>query len=85
MNVNDLFNRQSASSGFKQVSGSAAQTAVSGTYFAVQFLTECTTTLFTAKNSVTINATTYAAGLVVYGDITAITCSADNVYILYKQ
>tara|TARA_R110000851_G_scaffold117849_8_gene244891 strand:+ start:2563 stop:2820 length:258 start_codon:yes stop_codon:yes gene_type:complete len=85
MNVNDLFNRQSAKSGFKQVSGTSAETAVSGTYFAVQFITECTTTAFTAQNSVTVAAVTYPAGVVVYGNITAITCSADNIYILYKS
>jgi len=85
MNVNDLFNRQSASSGFKQIKGIAPQSEVSGTYFAVQFVTECVPTLFTATNSVTETAVTYPAGLVVYGDITAITCAVDNVYILYKK
>lgn len=85
MNVNDLFNRQSASSGFKQVTGTAVQSEDPGTYFAVQFVTECTTSAFRFYNSETQDITTFPAGLVVYGDVASIICSANNVYILYKK
>lgn len=81
----NLFERQSASSGFKQISGNQSHVSDAGTYFAVQFVTECTITTFACTNSDTINNVTYPAGLVIYGDIYAITGSADNVYILYKQ
>lgn len=78
--------RQTANAGFVQIKGSTGHTADPGTYFAVQFVTECTMTAFVVTNSIVITDGVYPAGLVIYGDITAITCAAaDNVYILYKK
>jgi|14_taG_2_1085336.scaffolds.fasta_scaffold00097_17 hypothetical protein len=88
MNVNDLYNKQIAKGGFlttKEGASPAGVTASSGTYYAVQFVTDCTPSTFTAGNSTTVTGSIYPAGMVIYGDITAITCSEDEVYILYKN
>tara|TARA_Y100000385_G_scaffold226541_1_gene237219 strand:+ start:1074 stop:1334 length:261 start_codon:yes stop_codon:yes gene_type:complete len=70
--------------GCKIVTGTAATTAASGTYYAVQFITNCTPTTFTISGGTgTFSGVTYSAGGVVYGDITAITAAASETYILY--
>jgi hypothetical protein len=71
--------------GCKVVTGTAAETATSGTYYAVQFITDCTPTAFTIENGDgTFSGILYTAGTVVYGDVTAITAGAGETYILYK-
>ena len=70
--------------GCKIVTGTTATTAASGTYYAVQFITDCTPTTFTISGGTgTFSGVTYSAGGVVYGDITAITAAASETYILY--
>ena len=77
-----IFDRQNGN-GVLMVEGTAAQSVSSGTYYAVQFITDCTTTAFTATNSTLIN-TLYPAGTVLYVDVLTITCGANEVYALYK-
>ena len=81
--ITDLFNRQNATAGIDSFNDNTARTFDSGTYYAVQFVTECVITNLTMTNSTTL-ATTYPAGSVLYGDITAITGTTDDIYILYK-
>ena len=83
VNINKLNQRSWGQGGFKMVTGTADQTDIKGMYYAVQFITDSTTTQFSIDNSTTQNAT-FKAGTVVYGNITRIKCSAGNVYILYK-
>ena len=90
MNINDLYglfnglvNKQTAANGILMIKGTAAQTPSAGTYYAVQFITDCTTTAFTATTSTLIN-TLYPAGTVLYVDVLTITCGANEVYALYK-
>ena len=92
MNINDLYglfsglvNKQTAANGIVMISGTAAQTPSSGTYYAVQFITDCTPTAFTAANSTLITGVVYPAGTIIYADITAITCGSNEVYALYKS
>ena len=85
-NINDQFNNSFATQGNKIVTGTTAVTATSGTYFAVQFITDCTPTTFTVANGDgTYSGIEYAQGSVIYGDITAITAGASETYILYKK
>tara|TARA_R100000231_G_scaffold139553_2_gene121236 strand:+ start:1889 stop:2182 length:294 start_codon:yes stop_codon:yes gene_type:complete len=70
--------------GVVMVTGTAAQSVDSGTYFAVQFVTDCTPTTLTISNSTTVTSVAHKAGTVIYGDITAITAGASETYILYK-
>tara|TARA_R100000654_G_scaffold25521_1_gene49023 strand:- start:108 stop:401 length:294 start_codon:yes stop_codon:yes gene_type:complete len=70
--------------GVVMVTGTADTTAASGTYFAVQFVTDCTPTTLTISNSTTVTSVAHKAGTVIYGDITAITAGASETYILYK-
>ncbi|NDG53856.1 MAG: hypothetical protein EBY39_12695 [Flavobacteriia bacterium] len=61
-------------------------TAVTGSFYAVQFITDCTPTVFTvADGTGTYTGVTYSAGTVVYGDITAITVAAGETFIAYKK
>ena len=82
--ITDLFNRQNASAGIKMVSGTAAQSEDSGTYYAVQFVTDCTPTAFTATNCTLVTGVQFPAGTVVYADVLTITCGTSEVYALYK-
>ena len=66
------------------INGNAAQSVSSGTYFAVQFLKECTPTTLTITNSTTVTGQAIPAGTIMYGDITAITGDASTLYVLYK-
>ena len=87
MNVNDLFNRQNAVGGItmvKEAASPAGTTATAGTYYAVQFVTDCTPTVFTAEKCTMITNAQFPAGTVIYADVTAITCGANQVYALYK-
>ena len=69
--------------------GSVIQTGttpVTGSFYAVQFITDCTPTTFTvADGTGTYTGVTYTAGTVVYGDITAITVAAGETVIAYKK
>ena len=92
MNTSDLYglfkglvNKQTAAKGIVMISGTAAQTPSSGTYYAVQFITDCTPTAFTAENSTLITGAVYPAGTIIYADITAITCGSNEVYALHKS
>ena len=72
--------------GCKIVTGTTAVTASADTYYAVQFITNCTPTVLTITDGDgTFTGVTYTAGTVVYGDITAITAGASETYILYKS
>lgn len=71
-------------SGCVMVSGNAAQSEVSGTYFAVQFLKACTPTTLTIGLSTTVTGQEIPAGTILYGDITAITGDSGALYVLYK-
>jgi len=72
--------------GCKIVTGTTAVTAEAGTYYAIQFITDCTPTAFTITDGDgTFTGVTYTAGTVVYGDVTAITAGASETYILYKK
>ena len=73
-----------APQGFVMITGTAAQSVDSGTYFAVHFVTDCTLTTFTVTNSTTVTVT-HKAGSTVYGDITAITAGSSETYLLYKN
>ena len=94
MNVNDLysltqrlFDRQNASNGIVTKSEGASATGVTpaaGTYYAVQFITDCTPTVFTASNSTLAVDVMYPAGTVMYCDVTAITGDNNSIYALYK-
>ena len=81
--ITDLFNRQNATAGIDTHNDATSRTFTSGTYYAVQFVTETIVQGLTMTNSTTI-ATTYPAGSVLYGDITAIQGTAADIYILYK-
>lgn len=92
MNISDLYqlfnglvNKQTAAKGIVMINGTAAQTPNSGTYYAVQFITDCTPTALTAANSTLITGVVYPAGTIIYADITAITCGSSEVYALYKS
>lgn len=85
-NINDHFNKSFSIHGSKIVTGTTAITASSGTYFAVQFITDCTPTAFTLANGEgTYSGIQYGEGTVIYGDITAITAGASETYILFKK
>tara|TARA_R110002074_G_C12312865_1_gene646194 strand:- start:248 stop:535 length:288 start_codon:yes stop_codon:yes gene_type:complete len=94
MNVNDLynltqrlFNRQNSSNGILTKSEGATptgETPSAGTYYAIQFITDCTPTVFTASNSTLATGVLYPAGTIMYCDVTAITGSANSIYSLYK-
>ena len=71
--------------GVVMVTGTAAQSVASGTYFAVQFVTACTPTTLTISNSTTVTSVAYLGGTIIYGDITAITAGSGETYILYKS
>jgi hypothetical protein len=61
-------------------------TATTGSFYAIQFITDCTPTTFTvADGTGTYTGVTYTAGTVVYGDITAITVAAGETFIAYKK
>ena len=69
--------------GSKIVTGAVATT---GSFYAAQFITDCTPTVFTlADGSGTYSAIAYKAGTIVYGDITAITPAAGETVILYLR
>jgi hypothetical protein len=78
-----IFDRQNGN-GVLMIKGTAAQSAVSGTYYAIQFVTDCTPTAFTATDSTLILSVVYPAGTVLYLDILTITCGSNEVYTLYK-
>lgn len=62
-------------------------TPVTGSFYAVQFITQCRPATFTVANGTgTFGGVTYPAGTIIYGDITAITGGgAAEVFILYKK
>lgn len=69
--------------GSKIVTGA---TATTGSFYAAQFITDCTPSVFTiADGTGTYSAILYKAGTVVYGDITAITPAAGETVILYLK
>ena len=78
-----IYDRQNGN-GVLMISGTAAQSVNSGTYYAIQFVTDCTPTAFTATNSTLITSVLYPAGTVLYLDILTITCGSNEVYALYK-
>ncbi len=85
-NINDHFNNSFAVRGSKIVTGNTAITASSGTFFAIQFITDCTPTAFTMQEGEgTYSGVTYGEGTLIYGDVTAITAGAGETYILYKK
>jgi|14BtaG_2_1085337.scaffolds.fasta_scaffold06496_2 hypothetical protein len=85
-NINDHYSKSFGTVGNKIVTGTTAVTVDSGTYFAVQFITDCTPTVLTMQNGVgTFSGIEYAQGTIIYGDITAITAGASETYILYKK
>ena len=72
--------------GNKMVTGTTAVTASAGTYYAIQFVTDCTPTTFTvAKGEGTYSGLTYKAGTTYMFDVTAITVAAGESYVLYKS
>jgi len=89
MSIIDLERKQIGAAGFVQTKEAGTPVGVqanSGTFYAVQFVTACTTTTFNvAGNSTALDAVTYPAGMVVYADITSIICETDDVYILYRN
>lgn len=85
-NINDHYSKSFGTVGNKIVTGTTAISVASGTYFAIQFITDCTPTAFTmADGEGTFTGVTYPAGSTVFGDITAITAGASQTYILYKK
>jgi len=71
--------------GCKMVSDGSAQSVTEETYYAVQFITDCTPTAFTLDGGEgTFTGITYTAGSVVYGDVRTITCASGEAFILYK-
>ena len=78
-----IFKRQNGN-GVMMINGDATQTVSSGTYYAVQFITDCTPTIFTATNSTIITGVLYPAGTVMYVDVTSIKCGRSEVYSLCK-
>ena len=87
MNINDLFNRQNATAGIKMIQEAATpvgEQSDSGTYYAVQFVTDCTPQTFLAANSSFVTGVQFPAGTVIYADITSIICLENNAYCLYK-
>ncbi len=61
-----------------------SQTA--GSFYAVQFITDCTPVAFTvADGTGTYEGVTYSAGTVVYGDITLLRLAGGETAILYKK
>ena len=78
-----IYNRQNGN-GVLMINGTAAQSVSSGTYYAVQFITDCTPTAFTATNSTLLASVLYPAGTVLYLDVLTITCGSSEVYTLYK-
>ena len=78
---NDLLSK--GVGGFKTVSGTAAQTAAAGTYWAVYFIKDTTPTTLTVTLGTTVTGIVYKAGTWVYGDIRAITGNTNGAYILY--
>jgi hypothetical protein len=84
-NINDLHNRVLGVSGSKIVTATN-EAVTSETYYAVQFVTECTPTVFTVNNGTgTYSGIKYPAGFVFYGDIRSITPAAGETVILYKH
>ena len=79
-----LTKKHFGSNGCVMVTGNAATTAPSGTYYAVQFIANCTPTTLTITNSTTVVGVPHKAGTIIYGDITAITGAATDTYLLYK-
>ena len=85
--ITDLFNRQNAYNGIKMVKEAATpvgEQADSGTYYAIQFVTDCTPQTFTATNCTFVTGVQFPAGTVVYADVTSIICLENNAYCLYK-
>ena len=57
-----------------------------GSFYAVQFITDCTPVTFTvADGTGTYEGVTYSAGTVVYGDITVLRLAGSETAILYKK
>lgn len=81
--ITDLFNRQNATAGIDSFDDATARTFDSGTYYAVQFITDTVVQGLTITSSTTKTGT-YPAGSVIYGDITAIQGTASDIYVLYK-
>ena len=81
--ITDLFNRQNATAGIDTFDDATDRTFDSGTYYAVQFITDTVVQNLTIANSTTKTGT-YPAGSVIYGDITGIQGTASDIYILYK-
>ena len=85
-NINDHYSKSFGTVGNKIVTGTTVVTATSGTYFAIQFITDCTPTAFTMSDGEgTYTGITYVAGTTLFGDVTAITAGASETYILYKK
>ena len=82
MHLNQKLNM--GNSGSVTISGNAAQSESSGTYFAVYFVKDTTPTTLTIGSSTTVTGQLYPAGTWIYGDITAITGDSSGMYILYK-
>tara|TARA_Y100000015_G_C2376622_1_gene82843 strand:+ start:278 stop:529 length:252 start_codon:yes stop_codon:yes gene_type:complete len=60
--------------------------ATTGSFYAVQFITDCTPTTFTVSDGTgTYTGVTYKAGTIVYGNITAVTVAAGETFIAYKR
>ena len=83
--VRKTVNKGFAPNGCLMITGNAATTAGAGTYFAVQFVTNCTPTTLTITNSTTVTSVQHSKGTIIYGDITAITAGSGETYILYKN
>jgi len=66
------------------ISGSAAQTPDSKTYWGVMFIKATTPTALTIHRSTCVVGIEYPAGTWLYGDILTITGDANGAYILYK-
>ena len=70
--------------GSQIVTGTTAISVSAGTYYCVQFITDCTPTAFTMEGSTgTFSGITYKAGTIVYGDVLTITATSGESYILY--
>jgi len=78
---NDLLSK--GVNGMVTISGSAAQTANAGTYWAIYFIKDTTPTTLTITLGTTVTGIVYKARTWIYGDVRAITGDTNGAYILY--
>ena len=83
--VASLFDRQNASNGITMIKGTAAQTETTGTYYALQCITNCTFDTLTGTGCTLLTSVLFPAGTIIYADILTVTANdSAEVYALYK-